>query len=60
MYAGYVQWPDVARRPSATRLREATMKKKLGLMGLLATIAAAIMFWRRKNDDDEFLDEELE
>jgi hypothetical protein len=36
------------------------MKKKLGVMGLLAAIAAAVMFWRRKGDDDEFLDEELE
>ena len=36
------------------------MKKKLGVMGLLAAVAAAVMFWRRKGEDDEFLDEELE
>lgn len=36
------------------------MKKKLGVMGLLAAVAAALMFWRRNKDDDEFLDEELE
>jgi LPXTG-motif cell wall-anchored protein len=36
------------------------MKKKLGLLGLIAAIGAALMFWRRNKDDDEFLDEELE
>ncbi len=36
------------------------MKKWLGLFGLLGAIAAAIMFWRRQQDDDEFLDEELD
>lgn len=36
------------------------MKKVLGLFGLLGAIGAAIVFFRRKRDDDEFLDEELE
>jgi hypothetical protein len=36
------------------------MKKVLGLFGLLGAIGAAVMFMRRKRDDDEFLDEELE
>jgi LPXTG-motif cell wall-anchored protein len=36
------------------------MKKWLGLFGLLGAIGAAVMFFRRQRDDDEFLDEELE
>lgn len=44
----------------AEPIEEATVKKKLSVMGLLAALAAAVMFWRRKGDDDEFLDEELE
>lgn len=39
---------------------EGRMKKMLGLVALLGAIAAAVMFWRRNQDDDEFLDEELE
>lgn len=36
------------------------MKKVLGLFGLIGVITAAVMFFRRRNDEDEFLDEELE
>jgi LPXTG cell wall anchor motif len=36
------------------------MKKILGLFGLIGAIGAAVMFFRKKRDDDEFLDEELE
>ncbi len=36
------------------------MKKVLGLFGLLGAIGAVVMFLRRKQDDDEFLDEELD
>jgi LPXTG-motif cell wall-anchored protein len=36
------------------------MKRILGLFGLLAVVGGALMFWRRRKDDDAFLDEELE
>jgi len=36
------------------------MKKLLGLLALAGAAVAALMFWRRKSNDDEFLDEELE
>jgi len=36
------------------------MKKFLGILAVLAAIAGALMFWRRSQDDDEFLDEELQ
>lgn len=36
------------------------MKKFLGIFALLGALAGAIMFWRKRADDDEFLDEELE
>jgi hypothetical protein len=36
------------------------MKKFLGIFALLAAIGGALMFWRRQQDDDEFLDEELD
>lgn len=36
------------------------MKKFLGIFALLGGLAAAVMFWRRRQEDDEFLDEELE
>ena len=36
------------------------MKKLLALFGLLGAACAALMFWRSQQDDDEFLDEELE
>jgi hypothetical protein len=35
------------------------MKKVFGLFGLVALVAAALTFFRRKGDDEEFLDEEL-
>ena len=36
------------------------MKKFLGIFALLGAICGAVMFWRRNQDDDEFLDEELD
>lgn len=36
------------------------MKKVLGVFAILGAVAAALMFWRRRKDDEEFLDEELE
>lgn len=36
------------------------MKKVLSIFAVLGTAAAALMFWRRRGSDDEFLDEELE
>ncbi len=36
------------------------MKKFLGLLALVGAAVAALMFWRRSKDEDEFLDEELE
>jgi len=36
------------------------MKKFLGIFALLGAACAALMFWRKRQDDDEFLDEELE
>jgi hypothetical protein len=36
------------------------MKKLFGLFALLGAVAAGVMFWRRRSDDEEFLDEELE
>lgn len=36
------------------------MKKFLGIFALLGALAGAVMFWRRSQDDDEFLDEELD
>lgn len=36
------------------------MKKFLGIFALLGALAGAAMFWRNRQDDDEFLDEELD
>jgi len=36
------------------------MKKFLGIFALLGALAGAVMFWRHNQDDDEFLDEELD
>jgi uncharacterized Tic20 family protein len=36
------------------------VKKLLGVFALLGALVGAIMFWRKQQDDDEFLDEELE
>jgi hypothetical protein len=40
--------------------REIAVKKLLGIFALFGAVAAAVMFWRRRKDDDEFLDEELQ
>ena len=36
------------------------MKKILGLLGIIAVVGAIMSLMRRGDDDDEFLDEELE
>lgn len=36
------------------------MKKILGLLGLAGIVGAIVVWFRGKQDDDEFLDEELE
>ena len=36
------------------------MKKFLGVVALMGAFIGAVMFWRKQQDDDEFLDEELE
>lgn len=40
--------------------QEAYVKKVLGLFAIFAAIGGALMFWRKRQTDDEFLDEELE
>ncbi len=40
--------------------REISVKKVLGIFALLGALVGALMFWRKQQDDDEFLDEELE
>jgi hypothetical protein len=37
-----------------------SMRKLLGLLGILAVIGAITALMRRGQDDDEFLDEELD
>ena len=39
---------------------EVPVKKFLGIFALLGSLVGAVMFWRKQQDDDEFLDEELE
>jgi uncharacterized Tic20 family protein len=36
------------------------MKKVLGIVALLGAVVGVILFWRRRQEDDEFLDEELD
>lgn len=36
------------------------LKRLLGLLGIAAVVGAVVAFLRRKREDDEFLDEELE
>jgi hypothetical protein len=36
------------------------VKKFLGIFAILGAAFAFLTFWRRRNTDDEFLDEELE
>jgi hypothetical protein len=40
--------------------QEVLVKKVFGLFAVLAAIGGALMFWRKRQTDDEFLDEELE
>ena len=39
---------------------EIPVKKVLGIFALVGALIGALMFWRKRQDDDEFLDEELE
>jgi len=36
------------------------VKKLLGIFALAGAVFAALTFWRNKQSDDEFLDEELD
>ena len=57
-------WRDVycwrGPRPRAAPFKENSVKKVFGLFAIFATVGGALMFWRRRKSDDEFLDEELE
>jgi uncharacterized Tic20 family protein len=44
----------------ASRAWRFPVKKVLGIFALLGALVGAMMFWRQRQDDDEFLDEELE
>jgi hypothetical protein len=35
------------------------MKKILSILGILAVVGALVAFFRREQDDEDFLDEEL-
>ena len=49
--------PEAARRRGT---QEARVKKVFGLFAVFAAIGGALMFWRKRQTDDEFLDEEIE
>jgi hypothetical protein len=49
--------PEAAPRRGT---QEARVKKVFGLFAVFAAIGGALMFWRKRQTDDEFLDEELE
>ncbi len=36
------------------------MKRFMGIFALLGALVGALLFWRRSQDDDEFLAEELD
>ena len=55
--SGAAQLSPVLRASAPGRFRE---KKFFGLFAVLGAAAAALMFWRKRQNDDEFLDEELE
>ncbi|GMV85526.1 MAG: hypothetical protein AMXMBFR80_13810 [Dehalococcoidia bacterium] len=40
--------------------RSPIMKRFLGIFAILGALVGAVVFWRRSQDDDEFLDEELD
>jgi len=50
---------DATHRAGRSAL-EVPVKKFLGIFALLGAACAALMFWRKRQEDDEFLDEELE
>lgn len=41
-------------------MRKMFMKKLLGIFALAGAAFAALTFWRSKQSDDDFLDEELD
>lgn len=49
--------PSVA---APTDMRKMFMKKLLGIFALAGAAFAALTFWRSKQSDDDFLDEELD
>jgi hypothetical protein len=56
-------WPVGATPPGmgvSRPRRYSTMKKVLGIVALLGAVVGVILFWRRRQEDDEFLDEELD
>ena len=52
--------PLYCRLLRETGLWRFPVKKILGLFALIGAAIGALMFWRRRQDNDEFLDEELE
>lgn len=50
----------VPPRANRAPAREVSVKKLLGIFAIAGAAIAAIMFWKSNQDDDEFLDEELE
>lgn len=52
--------PLYCRLLRETGLWRFPVKKILGLFALIGAAVGALMFWRRRQDNDEFLDEELE
>lgn len=58
-YTPLAQWQARAAWGAGGQ-QEAHVKKVVGLFAILAAIGGALMFWRKRQTDDEFLDEELE
>lgn len=52
-------WPAHPGQPGRAPWRS-SVKKFLTLFGLLSAIGAVVFYFRRNQDDDEFLDEELQ
>ncbi len=57
--SGYTQRREKETVPERAA-KESGMKKFFGLFAVLGAAAAGLMFWRKRQNDDEFLDEELE
>ena len=57
----FILAPPGAESGAGRRAQEVShVKKVLGLFAVFAAIGGALMFWRKRQSDDEFLDEELE